>query len=139
MQNSCYDEYMSTNKVGKKLVAINDFDLDKDFFESEKTLINQAISVRRSHFKSPSKVIRIEAGLKHRKMGTCPSGKQRYRYQEEASHVLHLVQNTRRLAEEAGKETRFKQYRIYQCGKCNGGFHLSSKPAHASLESFNVA
>ena len=55
---------------------------------------------------------------------------------QEADAALHSMENRRAEAEAMGIQFRFKAFRAYACGN---HWHCSSKPAHASLESFHAA
>lgn len=51
----------------------------------------------------------------------CPSGKRRYGSQHEATMALASA----RMSGKRGDERR-AEARSYECGRCNGGWHLTS-------------
>ena len=54
--------------------------------------------------------------------GTCPTGKRRYDSQHDATHALANA----RISASHGASRRAEQ-RSYECGRCNGGWHLTSQ------------
>ena len=55
------------------------------------------------------------------KRGGCPSGKRRYPSQHEATVALASA----RISAGNG-DSRRAENRTYECGRCNGGWHLTS-------------
>ena len=110
--------------------------IEEELFDDEIALINQAVNARRSHLRSIDELDRRDIAPKQRK--SCPTPtKRKFKDKSESDYVLHHITNRRNEAEAAGQHYRFKQYRSYKCS-C-GYWHHSSRPDHASLESFNVA
>ena len=114
---------------------VKSIDLLEDLDASK--FLNTAVSIRRSHMTQEGRQAKPRGSKKF--YGDCPSGKVRHRYKEGAIRALRMISNSRKAAEEMGESYRFKQYRIYRCNQCGGGFHLSSKPAFPIVEVADVA
>ena len=110
-------------------------DIEEELLEHEISLINQAICARRSHLRSVDELDRRDIAPKKRKGCSTPK-KRKYKSKQEADAALHSMENRRAEAEAMGIQFRFKAFRAYACGN---HWHCSSKPAHASLESFHAA
>ena len=121
----------------KVLETPKTIDLYSELMPNEIAAIESAVSIRRSHMTQEGRQAKPRGSKKF--YGDCPSGKVRHRYKEGAIRALRMISNSRKAAEEIGESYRFKQYRIYRCNQCGGGFHLSSKPAFPIVEVADVA
>lgn len=59
-------------------------------------------------------------------LGTCPTGKRRFRDARGATHFMQSMQARAAHAEEHGGQHNYRVVRKYQCPECDG-WHLTSK------------
>ena len=69
--------------------------------------------------------------VKQRHLGTCSSGKVRYRDKSEGIEILKRLQNLATQQEWRYGQTSRQECRVYECGNCQG-YHLTSMPLLAA-------
>jgi len=63
----------------------------------------------------------------------CPTGKRRFADHKQAVAALHGSKRVGQIEVDLYGQTRRAEKRVYMCGRCGGGFHMTSQEARGMV------